>query len=534
MTTATHETAAKADRAPRSRDDTGRALKRLGLVGVTCALLAVVPYLAPGLARFRPWVPGERPPLARLFAHWDNVQLPGFAGAGSGYHAPARPTKRLEKELGSAVARNLGEPPEHAVGQADRGGQGAPPTPTGRTPGVSGGPAAVHIDPHEYDGIDVEIEDPGHRGLAPFYEALLRTARKRKHAVTRIAHYGDSSIATDLITYTVRRRLQKRFGDAGHGFLLIARGTMPWGHRDVVHHSSDGWELRQIVRTSLRSGLYGYGGVQYRGAPGAWSVFGTDSDAPVGRRVSRFELYYQQGRRGGRVEIDVDGERTRVVDTRADRTGPGYAVVKVPDGPHELKLRVLAGMPVLYGVVMERDGPGVVYDSLGLVGARARRLLNFDATHIAEQIRHRGVNLLILGFGGNEADDPDTHVDSYEDEFVQVIERMRAGRKDMGCLVFAPLDQARRNERGNVTTIETIPMIVAAQKRAAEREGCAFYDTFEAMGGKGAMRRWYHSRPRLALSDFRHATPEGYEVIGNMFYKALLEDFADWLQSQQQ
>jgi hypothetical protein len=105
---------------------------------------------------------------------------------------------------------------------------------------------------------------------------------------------------------------------------------------------------------------------------------------------------------------------------------------------------------------------------------------------------------------------------------------MRQGREDLGCLVFAPLDQARRH-RGRIRTLPTIPLIVAAQRRAAFDSGCAFYDTWQAMGGQDAMRRWYKARPRLAMGDFRHATPAGYEIIGNMFYKALLAGFADYL-----
>ena len=61
--------------------------------------------------------------------------------------------------------------------------------------------------------------------------------------------------------------------------------------------------------------------------------------------------------------------------------------------------------------------------------------------------------------------------------------------------------------------------------------GCAFYNTFEAMGGAGSMQRWFRSRPRLASGDFRHATPAGYEVIASLFYKAILKGFAAYLEA---
>ena len=134
------------------------------------------------------------------------------------------------------------------------------------------------------------------------------------------------------------------------------------------------------------------------------------------------------------------------------------------------------------------------------------------------------MNLIVLGFGGNEASDDKTEELFYED-YMKVLRRMRQGREDLGCLVFSPLDQARRH-RGRIRTLPTIPLIVSAQRRAAFDSGCAFYDTWQAMGGEDAMRRWYKARPRLAMGDFRHATPAGYEIIGNMFYKALLAGFA--------
>jgi lysophospholipase L1-like esterase len=502
--------------------ETKRALRGLATIGAVVAVATVATLLLPEgivvgaepnaveLDRLKPWRAGDPIPVIGLFAE-DPKEVPAFAGAGGSYIAPGTTTRRVEERLGKSIAANLGE----SAGVR-------------RTRHAHQGPAIV-IEPEEYEGIDVEIERP--EALRPFFEALERTARNEAHAVTRIAHYGDSSIATDLMTYTVRRQFQQRFGDAGHGFHLMARGTMPYGHRDVVHRASDGWELRQIVREQDREGLYGYGGVAFRPVPGEYASFATAESAPVGQRVSRFDIYYRSARNGGRLRYRVDRGETETLDTRDESEEDRVHRVEVPDGAHRLEIRTSGGGPVrLYGVAMERDRPGVVYDSLGMVGARARRLLDYDQAHIRRQLELRGIHLVVLGFGGNEADDPvGVMRRNYEPEFARVIERMRAGREDMACLVFAPLDQASRDSFGRIETLPGVPVIVEAQRRAAARQGCAFYDTFAAMGGVGAMRVWARERPRLALDDYRHATPAGYEVIGNMFYKALLKAFAEYL-----
>lgn len=468
-------------------------------------------YLIPPIQSLRPWIPGEEDvPILRLFKRWG--EIPAFAGHGGSYRSTAGEgagTERLAEAVGEAVAANLGTKPIVA-----------PPT---------GSEEGVRINPSEYAGISVRIEDPSGLGMRAFYESLEKTARAEKGSITRVGHYGDSSIATDLVTSTVRQNLQARFGDAGHGFVLAAKGYIPYKHRGVRQSSNpEAWELREVVRRQARNGRYGYGGVQSRAMRGSWARIGTAKRGDVGRQASRFEIYYEEQPRGGEFSVRLDREDRDIVSTRADAVGDGVHSIEVPDGPHSIEIRYQRGSPVnFYGVAVEREGPGVVYDSLGLVGARANRLLNFDENHIRRQLEQRGTNLIVLGFGGNEASDDRTEQMFYED-YVKVLRRMRQGREDLACLVFAPLDQARRT-RGRIRTLPTIPLIVAAQRRAAIDSDCAFYDTWRAMGGEDAMRRWYKARPRLAMGDFRHATPAGYEIIGNMFYKAILAGFADYL-----
>jgi len=477
---------------------------------VMCAASALT-YLIPPLRELRPWIPGEEQiPIVRLFNHWGEV--PAFAGHGGAYRTSTSSessAERLAETVGQTVAANLGPKP---VGTR-------PLKPTD----------GLRIDPAEFEDISTYIEDPTGLGMRAFYQALEKTARGDKGAITRVGHYGDSNIATDLITSTIRENLQARFGDAGHGFVLAAKGYIPYKHRGVRQASNpEDWEVREVVRRQDRSGRYGYGGVQSRAQRGSWARVGTAKRGDVGANAYRFHIYYAEQPRGGKFSVRLDNGDRETVSTKAEVFGDGVYSIEAPDGPHQIELRYARGGPVsFYGVAIERDGPGVVYDSIGLVGARANRLLNYDKAHIKNQLSLRGVSLIVLGFGGNEASDERTE-DAFYEDYVRVLRRMRQGREDLGCLVFAPLDQATRR-LGRIRTLPTIPLIVEAQRRAAFDSGCAFYDTWQAMGGEDAMRHWYNAQPRLAMGDFRHATPAGYQIIGNMFYKALLAGFAHYL-----
>jgi lysophospholipase L1-like esterase len=480
---------------------TRHALGRLAVVALSLAALSLATYALPN-ERLRPWVTGEGVPIARMFDDEDS-SLPGFAEASTlaAPGAAATPT-------GTALAGS--KPSASGGAQPARGASG----PT------------LQIEKQEYDGISQQIENA--KALDAFFAKLVRVGQRQPSAIARVAHYGDSSIASDTITSTARRLLQRRFGDAGHGFVLISRGYMHYNHKDVVHRSSRGWELFPIVMDALRPGFYGYGGVQVRGGGGEYVTVGTVKEGEFGRNVARFELFYQRFRGGGKLELKVDGKRHRVLETRGDLED-AWETIAVPDGHHSLTVRGLGADARLYGIALERDKPGVVYDSLGLVGAMGDRLLNAEPEHMRRQIMHRAPDLLVLGFGGNESGNKWLNIEQYEREMIQVLELMRAGRKDMSCMLFAPLDQAERDARGRVVTLPNVPKIAETQRRVAKAHGCAFFDAFSAMGGNGAMAKWLKARPRLATSDMRHATPAGYDLIGTMYYKALLKAFADYL-----
>jgi hypothetical protein len=79
-----------------------------------------------------------------------------------------------------------------------------------------------------------------------------------------------------------------------------------------------------------------------------------------------------------------------------------------------VRLKTLGGGEVrLFGAVLERDGPGVVYDSLGVDGTRVKLLSRFDPLHWTEQLKARQVDLVVLHYGTNEGEAADLGTPSY-------------------------------------------------------------------------------------------------------------------------
>ena len=83
------------------------------------------------------------------------------------------------------------------------------------------------------------------------------------------------------------------------------------------------------------------------------------------------------------------------------------------------------------------------------------------------------------------------------------------------------MDRGERDPNGKIITAPTLPRLVEIQQRVAAETGCAFFNTFQAMGGEGTMARWYESQPRLVSADFMHPLPAGARKVGVLLDQSL-------------
>ncbi len=368
----------------------------------------------------------------------------------------------------------------------------------------------------------IAIDDPTGKALDDFYARLARTKAKEGNTVTRILHYGDSVLTSDYVSGTMRRKMQAEFGDAGHGFILTAK---PWDwyfHNDVTQGATEGWSSSRITGPFNKDLMYGVGGVSFAGAPGATAWYGTSAGQTYGKKVSRFDVYYLETPNGGEVELKADGKAERF-STKGDSKISRVKSFPVPDGEAKLTLKVVSGSPRLFGVALERDTPGVVYDALGANGGRGELLGAMDAAHWKEQMALRDPALVILHFGTNESEVGMASRELYEKTLRALIDKVKAAAPKASLLVVAPLDRAEKTDSGAMHTKPVIKKLVEAQKKVAAEAGVGFWNTYEAMGGEGAMATWV--KKGLAGSDLTHPSPQGGEILGDLLYKAITSGF---------
>jgi lysophospholipase L1-like esterase len=176
------------------------------------------------------------------------------------------------------------------------------------------------------------------------------------------------------------------------------------------------------------------------------------------------------------------------------------------------------------GLVVERATAGVVYDALGINGARAGRLLEWDREVLTDNLEHRNPNLIIVAYGSNEVGDADLDLEQYGKTLSAALSRLRSAVPQASLLVVSPPDRAVR-VNGRWQTIAPMTGLVAAQRRAALGAGAAFWDFFSAMGADGSIQRWASRTPPLAQPDRVHLTRAGYKLAAEMLYAELVRGY---------
>jgi lysophospholipase L1-like esterase len=380
-------------------------------------------------------------------------------------------------------------------------------------PAPEGGPPGL---------VDVPVAQPPEGSvMAPFYEALSQLERGRRARPVRIAVYGDSNLTMDFQTGEMRRVLQARYGDAGHGFVALGQPWSHYQHRDVRHGASAGYAAYAISTTPIGDGGYGLGGIavenQWQGA--RTFVETAALGAPVGTHVSRFDVYFLRQESFGTFDAEVDGERAVRVDTAkgAERSLGRYQIV-TDDAPHRLEL--VASSPArvrLFGVTLERGGPGVVVDSFGVGALNTRAMTKNDPELERAMLRERGYDLIVFMTGANDV----FTMEDVPSGMRMLLELQREALPGVPIVLVTPAD------RGKEESFEPTLAVVEQRRQVAEDNGVASWDLWRAMGGRDSMSRFVSAK--YARFDGIHFNEAGGALVGDLFVRALLSGLRDHL-----
>ncbi len=489
---------------------------RLLLPATAAALLLAATAWSEGVAPAKPTTVSLR---AGGPAPLDAVVI-GIPGA----HGPSGPSCR--QALGLEDATPSPEPEEEDGDEAPEGSATPDPTPE-PTPAPSITLDQSSLEPGKLSGQDPRTLPPQPlEGPVEVLRPIVELMRRGDAGESlRMSFFGASHTGGDWWTGQIRRVLQDRWGDRGHGFVLPAALYRGYRANDVNLCRTSGWEADWAGKRSGRGdGLLGFAGMSVSSSdPEDFGWVETTSTNPHGRQVESFDVFTLGQPEGGTLAYVVDEAEPGTISTRAPEPMLQRTRLLVGDGPHRLALGPAGDGEVrIFGLSMERDVPGVIVDAMGIRGRQAKTWLDWDWELAGQGIATLDPDLVVLAYGTNEAADTRYSMDQYRQDLHAVLERMRTAVPwSTACVLVGPSDRVKNRGRGRYSVWERTAEVAQVQREVAPLHGCAFWDWQAAMGGPGSMLTWRMQDPPLAARDLIHHSKAGYELIADRFVTAM-------------
>ncbi len=395
------------------------------------------------------------------------------------------------------------------------------------------------------DRIRLHYPAEGKQALYGFFAALEGAGNASKPV--RILHYGDSQLEGDRITAYVRNKLQTQFGGNGPGMVAVADIVPSFS---VSRELSSNWERYSVMTKKPKAQQH-----DRYGALSAFSRFTPvlpDSVAPdtivsegtitlrperkcFGKAQvwSECRLFFGWHRTPLTLRMAVDG-----VPMSEETIAPTAQLLtrewRFDQVPKEVTITMSGShSPDVFAVSLEGRN-GIAMDNIPARGAAGYEFRRTDQALLARMYQELDVELLILQYGGNVLPNLKSAEEAaqYGRFFGAQIARFKKMIPGVSIIVIGPSDMSIK-EGDTYVTRPYLEDVRNAMKQNALAQGAVFWDMYEAMGGKNSMVSWVQADPPLAAEDYTHFSPQGARKVGELFYNALIGDFAIYHGSKQ-
>lgn len=186
--------------------------------------------------------------------------------------------------------------------------------------------------------------------------------------------------------------------------------------------------------------------------------------------------------------------------------------------------------PQTTGQLLQQTFGAIDYRDMGINGAFC---ITFTRPDRIRQIIDRHPDLIILSFGTNESHNRRYSSMIHYRQMDELVGMIRKGLPDVPILMTTPpgsYERIRQSRRKRTYKINPRTAMAAQTiHRFADANGLAVWDMYEVCGGaRRACLNWQEAG--LMRPDHIHYLPEGYTLQGELFYRALLKAYNDYVE----
>jgi lysophospholipase L1-like esterase len=246
---------------------------------------------------------------------------------------------------------------------------------------------------------------------------------------------------------------------------------------------------------------------------------------PPQKNFKKFRLFYQnKGTASVYYSINDEPDQVLLLDQsdsvkEMNITAADIASIQLHIEPEEDVF--------LFGASVE-DKQGVYVDNFSLRRNSGIGLSRLSPELLKQFNKLLNYKLIILQYGLNVASETDsTNYHWYSTKMIAIIKNLKEVFPQTSFLLLSVSDRGI-NKDGKIITMEAIPKLLTVQRDIARQSGIAFWNLFDAMGGRNSIPNYTGADPPLASKDYTHLTHLGGNIIGKKLADALIHELATY------
>lgn len=177
------------------------------------------------------------------------------------------------------------------------------------------------------------------------------------------------------------------------------------------------------------------------------------------------------------------------------------------------------------GIYLDNGMPGISYNDIGVNGARVHSYLLCE--DLERDLALVKPDLIIFGIGINDASGDNFTKQAFKNDYRALIETIRKVSPDCAILFITNNDSYKRLRRRRYAVNTNGTLAEAAFKELAQEYDAGLWNQFEIMGGLRSMQQW--EKYGLAQKDKVHFTNNGYKLMGDLLFNALIDSYTEYL-----
>ncbi|MCF6365086.1 MAG: GDSL-type esterase/lipase family protein [Bacteroidales bacterium] len=365
-----------------------------------------------------------------------------------------------------------------------------------------------------------KIDFPGDSSQFGNLFSKLDKVIKTGEGKINVIHIGGSHIQAGRYTEVVRKKMQTFFPglNGGRGLLFPFRMAKTNGPKNYSISYTGNWETcRNVEKKQCNLGITGI------------SASTTEKNTSISIKFKEDYIHYDFNKIIVFNKINEATYKIEPVEINClyeinEFPEKGYTEIITEDYLQTIKLKFVQTDTIqnnftLYGIYLENDNPGVVYNDVGINGASVPSFLKCNL--LEQQTEVLKPDLVILSLGTNDTYTTNFRPDYYKNNYMQLIKSIKKASPETAILFTVPNDSYYRRKNPNENTAKAEDVMY----KLAEELGCGVWDFYKIMGGYNSAFLWH--KEKLMQNDLIHFTKKGYQIKGDLLFSAILKAYGN-------